>query len=83
MPDPTTALAAIREAHKARSEVWTFLSDAEWDLLAGGGAHGAGGARTALADALDACDRMRAAIITARAEVGKLGAATMKGADNA
>lgn len=82
MPDPTTALAAIREAHKARSEVWTFLATAD-DRLSYCGSHGAGGARTALVDALGACDRMRAAIVTAQAEVRKLGAATMKGADNA
>jgi hypothetical protein len=72
MPDATAALAAIRVAHSARGEVWTFLSDAEWDLLADCGSHGDGGARTALADALDACDRMRAAIVTAQTEVGKL-----------
>jgi hypothetical protein len=72
MPDATAALTAIKAANEARGEAWTALSIAE-ARLSHCGDHGRGGARLALDDALDACDRMRASIVTAQAETGKLG----------
>lgn len=71
MPDPTAAIAAIETANRARGEVWTALATAQ-ARLESCGAHGLGGARLALDDALAACDRTRAAIVTAQAETGKL-----------
>lgn len=71
MADTTATVAAITVAHKARSEVYTLLATAEAGLSSNG-PHRAAVAREALQAALEAADRMRAAIITAQTEIEKL-----------
>jgi hypothetical protein len=82
MPDATAALAAIEAANQARGEVWISLHAAGHQLTRCGPPR-LSIVRVSLDDALDACDRMRAAIVTAQAEAAKLGVETLKGADNA
>lgn len=71
MTDPAAALEAIGAANQARADVWTALHTAEYQLTHASPPNPSV-VRVALKQAVEACDRTRAAIITALAEAGKL-----------
>ena len=68
MTDTSAARTQIETANRASTDIWTALSAADTSLSQCGD-HGLGAARMALADALDACDRTRTAIVNAHAHL--------------
>lgn len=71
MPDLKSTLEAIGTANKARSDIWTALQPAEYQLTHNSSSPNMSVVRVALEIALEACDRTQAAIETAQCAAGQ------------
>jgi hypothetical protein len=72
MPDPAMALNAIEAANQARADIWTALHKVEYQLTRNSSSPNLSVVGVALEQAGAACDRTRAAIEMAQAEVGPI-----------